>query len=139
MTYFQLNGIDQFEMNTTEEYDSDPFKFQPLKRRRFASPPTKKKIKSKKCRKENAVKETSSIPKCKSINPRQTEKTNLTSQPRSPLMTSSRIEPPAEKISAVVTPAPPSKYHHDSPAVRTERQRRFESTKLIKCTSGWAP
>jgi len=137
-----LDSLLQEIMNTTDEFDSDPFAFQPLQRRRKRS---------------NRVLH---------------EKTNLLKKPTalaSPLLTSSRVGPkvPGRKVAALtdkISPiqrfnvaevreskskkprlmkshpnqsekqfedvagggvTPYNKYQHSTPAVRTERQRKF--------------
>ena len=87
-------------MNSSEEFDTDPFNFKPLKRRRFLSP-ARKKLKSQKGKNvENRTeKKTAKKQKTKTdpiVNPsmRLRERLNVPEIPTSPLLTSSRVGSP---------------------------------------------
>ena len=126
-------------MNTSEEFDSDPFNFKPLVRRRFHSP-TRKKMKYQKDKKVETDKKTDKKQGTMTdhiINPSMPP-----DMPNSPQLTSSRIVRPQKqsRVSAAgknISPikwkdtgtevrSPVRRYQHNSGAVvNTIRQRKF--------------
>ena len=136
-------------MNSSEEFDTDPFNFKPLKRRRFLSP-ARKKLKSQKDKKvenktdKKQIKRTDHL-----VNPSKLlrQKLKVPEIPTSPLLTSSRIGStskqsggpaaaagPGRRISPIKRTvaevrsrevSPVRRYRHHSPAVNTVRQRKF--------------
>ena len=136
-------------MNSSESFDSDPFNFKPLKRRRVLSP-ARKKLKSQKGKNvENRTKKkTDKKQRTKTdpiVNPSMLlrERLNVPEIPNSPLLTSSRVGSPprqsrvpaaGKKISPIRRTgaevrgrlvSPVRRFRHDSPAVNTIRQRKF--------------